>query len=343
MKYLTFFVSLIAALIVLVSPAHLYATDVLGVTNNLEAAMVEGPTGQEASIAHSKNPLSQAVSIFEPENEKNDGPKKVERRIKQATISGQKSAVESTSGSIDNDNSHGVKNPEVGLQAALRDLEAQVGMWKAADKLVVLTRYQLIAGIFGAVLIGFTLYQTRLAAKDARATLDTVKMETRAFIAPEVSKVAVFKGDDRVPEDALCAYFILHNYGKTPATGVKRISMLIPADVIQSGKPIKIEHQPQGHYFKLDSVDIGYVPPRIGNRYNSEGFAVGADVGQTFKGCGYWCRYSYFDIYGASRCEEVFVIFDEVIDGQGPKINQYVRGDIERLTYSNEVGPRRSS
>lgn len=106
-----------------------------------------------------------------------------------------------------------ITSPESNFIKDKRDLNAQEGMWRAANYLVVLTFCQMFIGAATLGFLGWTLITQRGELQEARNTV----MSQRAFLLPEYK---LFDVMDPTKDRVILAVNIC-NYGSTPAIDVK--------------------------------------------------------------------------------------------------------------------------
>ena len=93
-----------------------------------------------------------------------------------------------------------------------RDLNAQEGMWRAANYLVALTFGELVFGVAALIFLGWTLMETRKTADAAVKTAEAAEAAERAYVSVDFELRHV--GPENIERSVIEVVAHVTNYGK---------------------------------------------------------------------------------------------------------------------------------
>ena len=99
-----------------------------------------------------------------------------------------------------------------------RDLNAQEGMWRAANYLVALTFGELVFGVAALIFLGWTLMETRKTADAAVKTAEAAEAAERAYVSVDFELRHV--GPENIERSVIEVVAHVTNYGKAPASDI---------------------------------------------------------------------------------------------------------------------------
>jgi hypothetical protein len=154
-------------------------------------------------------------------------------------------------------------NPSPEQQQATDNLKAQQDMASASARMVYVAGLEALITLAGVILVGFTLYHTREAAKAARDAVGEAKRAadaantsidvTREIGQAQVRAYLTCEGATfSIEDDWMLCQPVIRNYGQSPASNVK-----IRAVVSSMTKEIPGEGRIPPHSARQDSREFG--------------------------------------------------------------------------------------